>query len=206
MKRTPILILAVVLTVCALLVIDRLEAQGSAGAKVAQPTRVGVCDVVTIFNKSLRASALNTRFETRGAELEKEREVKTKMIDAAQKALADECKPGTEAYENRLSTIRKMLIKLKVWEEVQNAAVKRDRYVLTRALHNEIVAAIEVEAKMRGMEIVLHQPLATAPDASLRDMLDRVRSPQVLYSAKSMDLTAAVLKLINDRYLKNTEK
>ena len=94
----------------------------------------------------------------------------------------------------------------KVWEEVQNGEIKRKRYVLTRQLHTEIVAAIAVEAKMRGMEIVLHQPLASEPDASLRDMLDRVRSPQVLYAAKSMDLTDAVLKMVNDRFKKQEGK
>ena len=206
MKRTPILLLAVVLTVCALLVIDRLEAQGGMGAKVAQPTRVGVCDVVTIFNKSLRAAALNKQFETLHVDLKAEREVKAKKIDAAQLSLADEVKPGTDDYEKKLAGIREMMIKLKVWEEVQNGEIKRKRYVLTRQLHTEIVAAIAVEAKMRGMEIVLHQPLASEPDASLRDMLDRVRSPQVLYAAKSMDLTDAVLKMVNDRFKKQEGK
>ncbi len=202
MKKTSLLLLAVTVTVCGLLIIDRLEAQNKLGAGIAQPTRVGVCDVVTIFNKSLRAASLNDQFEARHTEFETQRETKAKRIEAARQALADEVKPGTKDYETQLAKIRKMMIELKVWEEVQNAGIKRDRYVLTRQLHNEIVAAIEVEAKMRGMEIVLHQPLASAPDASLRDMLDRVRSPQVLYAAKSMDLTDAVLKMVNDRFKK----
>lgn len=99
-----------------------------------------------------------------------------------------------------------MMVKLRVWDEMQDAEVKSDRYVMTRVLHNRILAAIEAEAKLRGIDVVVHKTTPPPSDPSIVELLNRIRSKQVLYVRDELDLTAAVLKRIDDAYAKEDGK
>jgi len=202
MRKTPTILLIVVSALCAMLALDRLEAQPEGPVAKAAPSRVGICDVVTIFNTSKRAADLNVKFEARTQDAKAQAEAKAKQIEIAQKALVDDFKPGTPDYKKRVDEIQEMIIKLRVWEEMRDAAIKRDRYVLTRAMHKQILDAIEVEAKSRGIDVVVHRTLQPPADPSIRELLDRIRTQQVLYARDELDLTSAVLKKVNDAYAK----
>jgi len=201
MTRKPMILLAVVSGVCATLVIDRLNAQPEPAAVQAAATRVAVCDVVAILGKYERVKDVRKTFEARVAEIEAQRKAKNKQIDSDRKFLRDEFEPGTPAYEKQLTKIREETIRLRVWEEMQAQANKREQYLTTLRLQKEVLAQVGVEAKARGIDIVLHNPLTPEP-AGTRTARDPLRIHALLYATKETDLTEIVLKKLNDQYAK----
>jgi len=198
MKKTPTILLIAVSALCAVVVLNCLQAQPAAPVAKAAPTRVAICDVVEVFNTCKRTKALHAEFEARSKETRDKAEARGKQIENAQKGLIDDFKQGTPLYEKEVNRIQEEIIKLRVWEEVQAATMKRDRYVLTLALHRNILNAIKAEAKLRGIDLVVHDTTPPASDPSIRELFERIHSQTVLYYREELDLTATVLKRIDD--------
>lgn len=209
MKKTSTVLLATVAGVCAMLVLDRLHAQPEPATPKAvpkaAPTRVGVCDVVAILTKYKRVHDVRKQFEARQVEIKAQQKAKGKEIDNELKFLRDEFKPGTPDYEKQLAKIREKTIQMKVWEDVQAEVNRRNQYMATRALQQEVLAEVRSEAKLRSIDIVLHNPLTPEPPASGRAP-DPLRIHALLYASKETDLTDIVLKKLNDKYEKNPGK
>lgn len=199
MKKTPIVLLAVVSALCAMLVMDRLHAEGEPSAAKAAPGRIGVCNVVSVLSQYERLRDVKREFAARGAKLKAHQDLKMKEIKDARKFLRDEFKPGTDGYEKQLSKIRRMSVELKVWEEMQDGQNRREEYLTTYKLHKEVIDMIIVEAKLRGLDLVLHNPAALRPAANANEP-DLVRVQTVLYAAEKIDLTSTVLEKVNDAY------
>ena len=205
MKKKSTILLAVVSAACAVLVMDRLQAQPQPAAPKAKPTRVAVADVVAILDRFKRVGDVREKFKIRVAKIKAKREDMAKDIRSDQKFLRDEFKPNTPEHEMQLAKIRSKMIQLKVWEEVQAAANDREQYVTTLGLHEEVLGAISAEAKLRGIDIVLHNPV-TQERAAASDTRKSLKIHSLLYAAAETDLTETVLKKLNDRYKKQADK
>ena len=205
MKKRSTILLAIVSGACAMLVMDRLNAQPEPAAPKAAPTRVAVCDVMAILGKYDRVLDVRKAFEARLKEIEVQEKAMTKEIESDRKFLRDEFKHGTPEYEKQLAKIRDKTIRLRVWQEVQAQGNKREQYMTTLALQKEVFAAVGDEARLRGVDIVLHNPLTPEP-AGTRTARDPLRIHALLYAAKGTDLTDVVLKKLNDKYKKNAGK
>ena len=208
MKKRSTILLAIVSASCALFVMDRLQAQPesakSAKAK-ARPTSVGVADVVEILAKYQRVQDVRKTFESRTKDLKAKRDALTKDIESDKKFLRDEFKPNTPDYEKQFTKIREKLIRLKIWEEVQAGQNDRDQYVATLGLQKEVLAAISEEAKLRGLDLVLHNPISQDRGGT-SGARAALKIHALLYATEEIDLTDMVLKKLNDKYKKRAGK
>ncbi len=200
MKKNHAILLTLVLAVCGTLLLDRSLAQPDVAAPPAikPATAIAVCDVEAVFEQSKRAGDLAEEFQKRGDAFRIQAQEKLGKIKEEQAVLAQwKGREGSKDYERQFSKVQEMSIKLKVWEEVENMKIKRDRYNLTRELYGQIMDTIAVVAKKRGIQMVIYRSKGELKGGSVAELLQRIDSRKVLYNIPEADLTATVLTQLN---------
>lgn len=195
-----IVLLVVLVAIGGCFLLDRLQAKPADVPKTVA-TRIAVCDVFDIFARSQRSKDMIDLFERQEKAINTEGKRRAKEIREVGEVL-NEMKEGTEDYEKQFSKGRELSIKLRIWEESQTSALNRDRYLLTQAMYEEITKTIGIVAERRKIDIVLYQRKERISGGSNSELLDRIDRQKVLYSAKHVDITNAVLKHLSEAYKK----
>jgi len=190
-----------VLIVIGLLAGALLRGRSSAQDRPTAPAmvKVGVCDVVEVFNNYTRADDLTATLNKRRDALKAENEKRGQAIEALRLEL-DGLIMGSKKYEAQFSEMQRLTIERDAWMRFQEAMVMRDHHRLTRDMYDEIIKTIGEVAKQRGFHVVLHRPRADVQSKNTRELLQQIQARQVLYAADSVDLTDVVLMKLNEDY------
>jgi len=190
-----------VLIVIGLLAGALLRGRSSAQDRPAAPAtvKVGVCDVVEVFNNYTRADDLTATLNKRRDALKAENEKRGQAIEALRLEL-DGLIMGSKKYEAQFSEMQRLTIERDAWMRFQEAMVMRDHHRLSRDMYDEIIKTIGEVAKQRGFHVVLHRPRADVQSKNTRELLQQIQARQVLYAADSVDLTDVVLMKLNEDY------
>ena len=200
MKTSGIFAALTTAVVIGALVWTNSSAQTPAAATRA---RVGVCDVVEVFNNYQRAKDLTAKLNERRQAIKAESQKRSKAIDALRLEL-ENYKKGSKKYEDTLNEIQRLSIEADAYLKYQDALALREHRKLTKDMYNEIKAMIARVARQRGVVLVLQREPDEITTENTAELLRQIYSRKVLYADDSLDLTETVLLALNQAYKART--
>lgn len=196
-SRTFVLVAAVMLAGAVML--GRSLAQEQPTTAPTGADRVGVCDIVQIFNQYARAADLNTALNEKGQALQAEDTKRGEAIDALTKEL-ELLKEGSPEYEQRFNEAQRLTIERQAWVKFQESLVMRERHRLTLEMYEEVRKAVGEVAQQRGIDVVLYNVREPLKGETTQQLLQEMQDRKVLYSSDSADMTEVVLAKLNEAY------
>ncbi len=172
-----------------------------AATTTQSPCCVGIVDFVRIFNESEQIKDLNDLIRKQEVEVQTEAKQRQEVIENKTIELGA-FRPGSPDYQSRRKDLIRLGTEANVWLKVAEQDLESQKFDWTRMIYeksNEIVAAI---SKERGFSVVL-QYKAFSPDDSdqtLATIKRMIQDRTVVYKDESVDITADVLKRLNDAY------
>jgi len=195
----PRLILALLAGAAIGAVVFEVSVAQPAGEGAPAATRVGVCDVVQIFNNYEKSKVLSARLTDQRNQIKAEDDKRRKEIDGLQMEL-EALKEGSPEHEKRLQRLQELTIQLQVWQQFQQSLIMRRHHQLTQELYEEILRTIDAVAKERGFQVVLYAQRTMPTGKDTPELLRMIELRKVVYSAPGLDLTDTVLARLNESY------
>ncbi len=166
-------------------------------------TRVGVCDVVQVFNNYERAKDLTTKLNENRETIKSQDATRIKSIEAVEMEL-EGLVVGSDEYEKRLSEVERLSIDRKVWLQYEEAVLMRNHHRLTKEMYRQILKMIAEVARGKGYHIVLYRISKELESEDTPQLLQQIERHRVLYAADSVDLSGEVLSRLNQAYGRKT--
>jgi Skp family chaperone for outer membrane proteins len=195
MKKT--LISLALVTVFLTSMITALLSEAAQAQNAPAATRsIAVCDVVGVFYEYDAAVAL-------GAEIEKEQERLQKLFEDREQAVIDLEKDLSDLaltsplYESAFREYHKERLELMAWLEFQQAVLYREQLDKTIAVYQSILEATRTVAIRDGYDVVFFRGDPNVPVETMDDLLMQMRDRRVLYHNPDVDITTAVLTVLN---------
>lgn len=201
MKRFGILLMVGAGALAAVALLSQSVAQTPARVVAARPTRVGVCDVVAVFNGYRRAKDLSAEFDKKTRQIQVEGQKRDNAIKQLQERL-DSLVPGSKEYDARLAELWQRSGEATVWLDVEKRKIVRQRVLLTQQMYKEVLDAIAETAKQRGFDIVIHRDGGQIASQNSVELLNKIALRKCLYASPDTDLTQAALERVNETYSK----
>lgn len=172
-------------------------------AQTAPPTpattKIAFCDLVAVFNDYQRAKDLTAKLKDARDATEAERQQREKRIEALRREL-ESYKRGSQQYERTVNELTRQGIELEAYMRFQEQLALREHRALTEEMYKEILGAVGRVAKANGVAIVMQREQEQLETRDTNAMLQQIYNRKVLYFAESLDITEAVLKLLNRDY------
>ncbi len=197
MRTTVLFLLLIGVAILSTFAMSPSSAQVPAAVPAA--TRVAVCDVVEVFNNYERAKDLTAKLNLRRKGIQAENKKRKNAIDEIGDEL-NRLKEGGDEYEKRLSEMQRLTIDRKAWLQFQEARALREHHRLTKAMYEEIIKAIEAEAKSKGYDLVIYAERGGLRSTDTPSLLQEIAQRKVLYFADRVDITSTVLARLNRTY------
>jgi len=176
----------------------RLSGQ-DVGAVRHEGACVGVCNIARVFDEAREAKDLAARLNAQHEAFmaaDGKRDQAIKALEAQVRQL----KPGTGEYETRMAQVYRLKVERQGKLQIQDNHIKRQSYLSTQRVYDEILAAVKQVAAERSCRLVVQ---SEGPEVAARDTKDLLRAMErrtVLYSQSSIDLTQAVIDRLNAGY------
>lgn len=154
----------------------------AAGAGVAQAAndKIGYIDLAKVFDEYQKTKDFDKSLEAKGTGKQNERE---KMVGDVKK-LRDEAELlSAKAKDDKQAVIDEKIKALQEFDRVTREALKKERDGMVRDILKEIETVISDFGKAQGYSFIFN---------------DRV----LVYKSEGSDLTAPVIKALNDNYSK----
>lgn len=199
--KTGISLMAIVFTaaiVWSLAAADNSVAQSAAGKG---PTRVGVLDLVRVFNEFEQTKVLNAEIDKYKAKLGEEKAQREEKIDTERKTLQTFA-PDSADYQRRSKEVKKMMIEYRAWleSEQQNLTDEHRRWIeRTYDMVTQTTAAV---ARSHGIEVVITKEELDKSVSDTTVLLKQILNRKVVYSSPDLDITDEVMKNLNDAFAK----
>jgi outer membrane protein len=170
-------------------------------AEGPRPLKIGVVDIDKVLREYKKSDDLYKKIGEDFAPLEEALKKKSEMIRAEQRKLVDsgrdpesvELFKDRQALELRIAEFRTEEKKL----ALEAAAAK------LRAMNevwNDLLKAVEKQAKDRGLDLVIKQQLRTGDARNAESFHNNVSACTVLYHSDQLDLTEEMIKAMNAEY------
>ncbi|MGC9454439.1 MAG: OmpH family outer membrane protein [Phycisphaerae bacterium] len=197
MKRYRRLIILCSAAIIAAVVLPHALAQSG---QFASPTRVAVCDVVSIFRDYDKAKNIIADLESRREQIQQEDQQRQQQLEDLQMELQSYT-PGSDQYVQTRNEMERLAIDRKAWLEYQQAVALREHHEKTREIYTEIINKVRQVAEQSGYDLVLFRSQQTiSPTQSTGQLLEEIERRQVLYSSDRVDITPVVLDALNAEY------
>lgn len=164
-----------------------------------RPTTVAVCTLVKILPEFKLSKDLAEKFEKRREEYIAEKKKRMEAANTSQKAIAG-LKPGSPAHTAELKKLRRQIIDLKVWGELEEQSMQGDHLRQMELVINRVKEGIAAVAKQRGIDIVIQKAATIEANRSQQEWMTNVLMDKVLYNTPQQDITEAVLQHLNENY------
>ena len=168
-------------------------------ANQARPTTVAVCTLVKILPEFKLSKDLAEKFKERQDEYIAEKRKRMEAANTSQKSL-DGLKAGSPAHTTELKKLRRQIIDLKVWGELEEQSIQADHLRQMEMVVAKVKEGIAAVAKQRGIDIVIQKAAPVEANRSLQEWMTNVLMDKVLYNSPQQDITEAVLQHLNENY------
>jgi len=168
-------------------------------AKSFPTTRVGVCNLVEVFNNYTRAKDASAKFEKQKNEIKAENDKRVKAIEAAELEL-EGLRPGSKDYRERYNKVQRLKIEHEAWLTYKEMVGRAQHLQVTKEMYNDILKMIGTVAKARNVDVVLTRQQRDLPSNTHAEFLAQMRQNNVLYNSDRVDITEAVLGQLNRSY------
>lgn len=146
----------------------------------AADAKFGYVDLARVFDEYQKTKEFDKSLEAKGATKQAERD---KLVSDVKK-LRDEAELlSAKAKEDKQASIDEKIRQLQEFDRVTRDALRRERDTMVRDILKEIEAVIQNFGKSQGYSLIFN---------------DRV----LVYKGEGSDLTAEVVKTLNDSYKK----
>ena len=189
-----------------------LAAAGGAGRAVpgiagprqdTKGTKVAVVNLNKVFNTIDEVKALNEKLQKDKEDYDREQKTRTAGIDKLQNEL-EQLNPDSEQYDNKNKELLNAKAQLQAWYEVMNADLQHRKKVQMKTLIDKIQIAVGDVAQQRGIDLVIADQSIELPanlDSVNWDQLRAlINQRNILYAAKGVDITEAVILQLNNKY------
>ncbi|MHC4517676.1 MAG: OmpH/Skp family outer membrane protein [Planctomycetota bacterium] len=191
--RSKTVIMSVVICVVALLV--TWEYGHAASAPGANPLKIGVVSIRTVFNKTQHQIEFRTQAIARRRRAQTQLEDLAKEIQAKEEELQT-LKQGTPDHLQQLQSVMDQRGKLESRKEFLNQQSAMENKLWTEKLYQETLKIVSALAKERGLDFVLERTEPTFPISS-EELMATLGTHKVLYASAGTDLTAEVVKRLD---------
>jgi Skp family chaperone for outer membrane proteins len=176
-------------------------ARADTPAPAAQPTKIGVIDLVSAYKKLDETESNNTQLKGMRDEL-------TTMTKSHQAQLEDyqnkmsHVAPGSDQHTKMMDEFDKMGLQFKMEETAQQARMVRQQGRQMAQAFAKIQTAVTSVAKSRGLDIVLVKNGQELPenvgDISNQETLQNlIFNRSILYVSPNVDITDTVVASVN---------
>jgi Skp family chaperone for outer membrane proteins len=176
--------------------LTRLPAQVGTQGK---PTKVAICTLVKILPEFKLSKDLSEKFQKRMEEYTAEKKKRMEAANTSQKALAG-LKVGSPAHTKELKKLRRQVIELKVWGELEEQSMQVDHLRQMEMVIGKVKEGIAAVAKQRGIDVVIQKNAPIEANRSQQEWMANVAMDKVLYNSPQQDITEAVLQYLNENY------
>jgi Skp family chaperone for outer membrane proteins len=197
MKRASL-----ILTFALGLVVARAFAEGN--EPKARPLLVGVIDIGLVFKNYSRKDEIEREINATKAGYERQAQQQEKEIDEKKRNAPSD--PNSQEYRDWIEDLKETGAVIKArrdrWEATLKAQVER----VTVQMLEDIDAATNDYAKANGFDLLLRADSVGWGDERFQERIFREQVRSVVYRERSLDVTAAITKLLNDRWEKDKTK
>ncbi|HUU85263.1 MAG TPA: OmpH family outer membrane protein [Phycisphaerae bacterium] len=160
---------------------------------------IAVVNLAKVFDGYRMTKDLEQQFDDRrraiGTEAENRRYAVEKQITALQAF-----DPSSADYAQRRDELRRMEFEFKVWVSMEEQRLKDEHMAWLRRIYDDVREVVADIARARGFDLILTYD-ELSPDVPDSLALRReILLKKVLYFSDRVDLTAEVLRSLNERY------
>lgn len=175
------------------------QAQQAGGA--GPHTKVGVVDLVRIFNEYDQTRVLNDKMRELQLELSRERDSKEAEIQQERSAL-DALNPNTPAWVKKRKDIRTMVFDLRVWEMTEQDNLQENHRFWVKRTYRSIITEIGNIAKQQGYDLIITEDDVDLDVQDTKVLIQQLINRKVVYADGTVDITRDVLTNLNDAFRK----
>lgn len=175
----------------------------AAGAATAGE-RIAVANVSRIFNEMQETKDLKEQLEAKRQELATQEKEKRGAIKEMDDHLHN-IKPDSPQYKEDIQKLDNAMANLESWGKVVRLEAERDQKMTMRNLFDKIKTAVANIAKQQGFDVVLADQGGEFPNleqVNFDQLRAYINQQSVLYAAKGVDISDAVLTLLDANYVK----
>lgn len=156
---------------------------------------IAVCSMPQVFQDYVQTQDMLARLNALNSSLQTEQETRQAHMEERKQEL-DALTPGSEAHTKLAESLEDEMIELRIWQETQQARLRRQHRVMTERMYATIKTTIGEIAAERGIQMVLNR---TEMDLT-NNAAQQLMQPYVLYAKDAMDITTDVVRRLNERY------
>ena len=180
----------------------RANAAAAAATRAAAPTPIAVVRLAELLDgleeRAELEARLNTEIEQRQTELN---ELAQKVVDARE-SLQEAIPPGTEAYRNKAAEIYELEAQARIRREILQQRILIQKGAMLVELYAKIGESAKAIAEREGYDAVFidDSKLELPPQPTEQAALGAILSRRLLYTNDSIDITADLRTLMNNRF------
>ncbi len=200
----PITLIGLLAGTAVLLAWSFAPGAGGPGTAPAGAPRIAVANVLRILYGMQETKELTEALRTKNKDLEAKAKEKGAALEQMREGIR-QVKPDSPQYNDKLKDLDNAMADLESWEKVARIEAERDQKMMMKNLFVKIKGAIGDIAKEEGYDVVLASQSDDFPDLEHMNMDQLggfIKQQSVLYAAKGLDISDAVLTRLDANYAK----
>jgi Skp family chaperone for outer membrane proteins len=165
----------------------------------AQTLKIGVVRFTSLVNGYTRMQAEQDAGLKKRDQLRLEQTGRTDEINRLNAKLQQHT-PDSEAYKKTEDELRQKKADLETWTRVKTDELMSDETRIIREIYEDVDAASAEYGKKNGFALILKEDDLDLVKAGLAELKVKVALRKILYFDPSLDITDAIVKVLNDRY------
>ena len=162
---------------------------------------VAVVDVVGAFDQLIEKTEFDADFKGKGDEAIAEDRKKRERIDVLRQRLDEEV-VGTQAYDDAQKLLDDAVLEHQLWLAGEQGKLLKRRHDRMEETYAKMMQTVSEVARQRGFnQVMLKEPPLNLVSARPEQVAPLIRSRKVLWSSDDLDLTAEVVKRMDEAHL-----
>ncbi len=172
----------------------------------AASIKLAVVDLGKLTSQLTEQSADQQIMQSRLSQFKQEVNARKKAIQKLEEPLNPQSvialKQGTPEYKAQENKLLKASLKLQVFEQFTQDRLKIKQRMLTADIYRDVNAAVAQYAKAHGIDMVLVTHKFDYNVTSTRALMLQIANRSVLYHDGAVDITAPLVRIMNQAYQK----
>lgn len=165
----------------------------------ADATKIGVVRFTALVNGYKRMQGEQDASVKKRTRLQQDQDTKQSEINTLTAKLQQHT-PDSEAYKKTDAELREKKAAMDTWMRVKQDELITEDTRIMREVYEDVEAAASDFGKKNGYSLILKEDDLDLGKASIAELKIKVALRKVLYSDPSIDVTDALLKVLNDKF------
>lgn len=200
MKHWPIFALAL-----AIVMLIGYQAAAIRHLAQLQPAVVATVDLEKIFNRLDERSHADSELTQLANELQKNVDAIARRIKSLEEEL-EVYERGSDKYQETLEKLSLLSLEYQADVEWSRQMIEFQRTVILRRIYSNIREFMDKEAQERGIDIIfVDDTVVELPPGDEEETVRQISARRMLYTNPAIDITDAVIRLMNEQFSKQRE-